>query len=612
MPDNLSEILNQVSLVVSALGALAFIFFYIGFVSRVRQQKAGLEKLKAGIAAAKVGGGIIPLETLAAPFAGNLAWSTAWATWEKTLRRETENVNGQDVVKSIHTSVAPETIFSRSSMIDSSYETKNARHMPCAAMVLGSVAFFCAAAGAYLQDDGDGFTSAGPVGAMALALVPMLLGFAASGLQKTLPATLPPLADEVVQDIATLYPSGDAVQAQEQQQQAVAVIETKRAEEAAQMRDMLAKVLGEVLAQQVGRQTMALQSSTANITGDIVKTLGRAMEQPLAQIVQAVQQSSKQAESLEGVLMKATAAMTRDIAQSTKDSAKQAENIERLLKDAVGAMSRDVTVAISKSFEAPLQKMVQVVEQSGRQAENVDKLLQNTMSQMVAKVEAASQEQIRGLNTLMMENAKSLADMRQNIAQMMDDLKKNTEHAASLTNASIEKMDLSAKTILNAAEKFGEAGEVMNSQISHAHSLSRHMMESGMALNGSAQALSQAVADYGKARDSIGNLVTTLQGVVKEVDQKVTINQSLVDDMQKVADRLKEVQAQTDQYLHQVSDVLSTGFTGFGKSVHENLEKSTSAFHTSMSSSVELISVQMRNLTSALQELPELLRKPAA
>ena len=222
-----------------------------------------------------------------------------------------------------------------------------------------------------------------------------------------------------------------------------------------------------------------------------------------------------------------------------------------------------------------------------------------------------SQEQIKGLQSLLSENAKSIAGMRENIAQMMTDLKKNMEHVSGLTNASIEKMDLSAKTILGAAEKFGEAGEVMNSQISHAHSLSRHMMESGMALNGSSQQLAQVIADYGKARESITALVGTLQGVVKEVDQKVTINQALVSDMQKVSDRLKEVQAQTDQYLHQVSGVLSTGFTGFGKSVHENLEKSTNAFQSSMSNSVELISVQMRNLTSALQELPELLRKSA-
>ena len=49
----------------------------------------------------------------------------------------------------------------------------------------------------------------------------------------------------------------------------------------------------------------------------------------------------------------------------------------------------------------------------------------------------------------------------------------------------------------------------------------------------------------------------------------------------------------------------------FGTSVHENLERSTSTFQTSMGNSVELISVQMRNLTSALQDLPELLRKSA-
>ncbi len=583
MPDSLDLYLNQGSLLASALGALAFIFFYTGFISPIRRQRAALEKLKRGIAEAKAGGGVTPLTLVASLFADNLAWAQAWHAWENTLRKQTEEINGETIVKDVRMASQPAILFARNTLIDSGYETGSARHLPCAATVLGAVALFAAIAGAYLQEDGEGFTSAGPVGAMALALVPLLLGLAASGLMKTLPAALPVLADEVVQALANLYPAADAAPEQAVVVANAAVIEAKRAEEAALMRDMLARVLGEVLAQQIGRQTMSIQSSTASITADIVKSVGRAMEQPLEKIVLASQQSAKQAES-----------------------------IEHVMKDAMAAMARDITQAIAKTFEKPLGQMVQVVEQSGRQAENVDRLLQNTMSQMVAKVEDASKDQIKGLNVLMMENAKSLHDMRQNIGQMMDDLKKNIEHVSNLTNASIEKMDLSAKTILGAAEKFGEAGQVMNSQISHAHSLSRHMMESGAALNGSTQALSQTIADYGKARDSIAGLVASLQSMVKDVDTKVTINQSLVSDMQKVADRLKEVQAQTDQYLHQVSDVLSTGFSGFGKSVHENLEKSTTAFHSSMSNSVELISVQMRNLTSALQELPELLRKPAA
>lgn len=548
MPDNLSLLLNEASLLASIAGLVFYSCFIFSWALPARRQAQALAELNRKLRALPPGAS--PAEL----FAGNAGWTAAWAEFDKVRQQDGAGASASG-------------FFTRSVLIDASVE-KPSRFSPNLIGTLGVLGLLLGGAACLGQSTDDGAAmDPGTLLAIILSFVPMSLAVAAVGFLKQLPEPLPALADEVAQILNSL-PAGAAAP---QPQAAARAAEPARVDEAAAARDMLARVLGEVLAAQIGRQTMSLQSATANISGDMVKSVARAMEQPLSQMVKA-----------------------------TEAAARQTEGIEMMMKETTSAMARDIALVIGRSFEKPLARMVEVVEQSGRQAENVDRLLQSTMMSMVAKVEQAAQEQIKGLH-----------DMRINVAQMMDDLKKNTEYISGLTNASIEKMDLSARTILGAAEKFGEAGEVMNSQISHAHSLSRHMMESGAALNGSSQALAQVVADYGKARESIAGLVGALQGIVKDVDQKVTINQSLVADMQKVADRLKEVQAQTDQYLHQVSDVLSTGFNGFGKSVHENLDRSTSAFHTSMSSSVELISVQMRNLTSALQELPELLRKSA-
>src|SRR5262249_5205004 len=144
------------------------------------------------------------------------------------------------------------------------------------------------------------------------SFVPMSLGVAASGFRKHLPETLPSQADEIVQTLNTLYKPVDAAQ----EHAAVVAVETRKAQEAELMRDTFAKVLGEVLAAQIGRQTMSIQASTANTSGDIVKSLARAMEQPLSQMVKAAETSAKHAESMERTLKEATAAMTRDITQA--------------------------------------------------------------------------------------------------------------------------------------------------------------------------------------------------------------------------------------------------------------------------------------------------------
>ncbi|TAL36151.1 MAG: hypothetical protein EPN97_06550 [Alphaproteobacteria bacterium] len=563
MPESFSQLLSQGPFLASGIGALVFVYFVIKFIIPVRTLRdslAGLTKALRDLSAASGGTTVAP-QKVAPLFAATPSWQQAWAEFEKSLRLQSDP-SGE--LKSVQTSVAPATIFTRQVLAGAALDAICCKSVPAVLAALGVAGILSGVAGVLMQADeaSPGLSRITESGetlcALVMALVPLFLSFAAAGFLRRLPASLPALADDAAQALGGLYKPD----------------ETPKEDPAVVLREMLAA--------QIDRQTAAITASSASISGNIAKSVTESFDKPISQITQAVEKSGRQAENIEKMLQQALASMTTEIAQS-----------------------------IARTFEKPLGQMVRVVEESGKRAENVDRILQDTTAGMIRRIEETFGEQIKSMNALIAENAKSVQEMRQNIVKMMEDLKQNTEYVSGLTRSSVEKMDASAKTILTAAEKFGEAGQVMNAQISHAHSLSRHMMESGAALNGSSQTLAQVVADYGKARDSITALVASLQGIVKDVDQKVTINQSLVSDMQKVADRLKEVQAQTDAYLHQVSGVLSTGFNDFGKSVHDNLEKSTSAFYTSMSNSVELISVQMRNLTSALQDLPEALRKPA-
>ncbi|MEZ0224864.1 MAG: hypothetical protein ACAH83_09945 [Alphaproteobacteria bacterium] len=559
MPESFSQLLSQGPLLAAGIGALVFVYFVIRFIIPVRTLRDSLAGIGKGLRDAAAASSPAPVapQKIAPFFTVNPAWQPAWVEFEKNLRLQHDSAGE---LKSAQSTLAPASVFSRQVLAGATLDTICCKTVPATLATLGVLGILTGIAGILMQPaDAPEGLSGEALGALLLALVPVFLSFTAAGFLRKLPASLPPLADDVAQALDDIYKQADK-----------------------EPKEDPAVVLREMLAAQIDKQTAAINASSASISGNIARSVAESFDKPISQITQAVEKSGR-----------------------------QAENIEKMLQQALASMSNEIGQSIARTFEKPLGQMVRVVEESGKRAENVDRILQDTTAGMIKRIEETFGEQIKSMNALIAENAKSVQDMRQNIVKMMDDLKQNAEHTSSLTRSSVEKMDLSAKTILAAAEKFGEAGQVMNAQISHAHSLSRHMMESGAALNGSSQTLAQVVADYGKARDSITALVTNLQGMVKDVDQKVTINQSLVSDMQKVADRLKEVQGQTDVYLHQVSGVLSKGFGDFGKSVHDNLDRSTSAFHTSMSNSVELISVQMRNLTSALQDLPETLRKPA-
>lgn len=593
MPDDLSSILVQGSFVISGIGILLFAYFMCAYALPGGRLRAALETLSQKIKdEAAIADSAMPPEKIAPLFDASAEWRDAWAEYERTLQIERGSVDGEERVIGAKAGATVASILGRAALIDGPLETEYFRPLPALLSVFGIVAFLMALASVALQGEQPFEAAIADIAAILpaamqqpiilsaflLSLAPLIFSIAASGFFSATSASLAPHVDEITLVLDALYGHVEEPGESQKEKDIIVVAEEAPAAPA----PSLAQALEEVLAAQIARQTASFETAAANIGAEISRSVTAALEKPLGQILKAAETSTM-----------------------------QTERMGRVLQDTVSSMSREIGQSIARTFEQPLGRMEQIVGQSGRQAENVDRVLQGTMTSIVEKIEATFSAQIKGLNALLLENAQSLHDMRQNVAQMMEDLKQNTEYISGLTRSSIEKMDASAQTILDAAQKFGEAGDVMNSQISHSHSLSRHMMESGMALNASAQTLTQVVSDYGHARDSIGALINTLQESVREIDKKVMINKSLVEDMQKVSDRLKEVQGQTDEYLHKVSDVLSSGFNDFGKSVHDNLDRSTSAFYTSMSNSVELISVQMRNLTAALQDLPELLRKPA-
>jgi hypothetical protein len=253
----------------------------------------------------------------------------------------------------------------------------------------------------------------------------------------------------------------------------------------------------------------------------------------------------------------------------------------------------------------------EIGQQIGRQ---IGQEIARTLAQ---SLEGGSRAAARSAEPVSNAFAQKMEDILGGVAATMHDLKANAEYVSGLTRTSAEKLEQSSRTILVAAEKFGETGAIINSQMSQTQNLSRHMMESSAALNSTTQslvstaqslgsttqALGQVVADYGQARDSLAALVASLESLVRDAESRTQLSQSFVGDLQKVAVSLNQTQAQTDQYLHQVSGVLAAGFASFGNAVQDNLQQSSAAFHDSLSGSVEVVSGQIRSLTEALDDM---------
>jgi len=97
----------------------------------------------------------------------------------------------------------------------------------------------------------------------------------------------------------------------------------------------------------------------------------------------------------------------------------------------------------------------------------------------------------------------------------------------------------------------------------------------------------------------IGNLRSLLQ----EAEQRTGLSKSLVGDMQEMVEQSRQLQTEANQFMAKSGEVLKEGFNGFADAVTTNMSRSRAEFDKGLGQAVEMISGQIQELESVLDQL---------
>ncbi len=175
---------------------------------------------------------------------------------------------------------------------------------------------------------------------------------------------------------------------------------------------------------------------------------------------------------------------------------------------------------------------------------------------------------------------------------------------ASSTDKAITGMNSGAETLYVAASDFAKAGQgVADTMRASTVALEAIKAASGqltMATDGARGVLE----DYGRTRDTFAVMVSELKLTIDTAKREASMTTEFVSRIEAATAQLSAAQKQSEDYLKNVSDVLTKAHESFAQNVERSLREGNRQFQGELSAAVQLLSGAIKNLGDLVDDLP--------
>lgn len=268
------------------------------------------------------------------------------------------------------------------------------------------------------------------------------------------------------------------------------------------------------------------------------------------------------------------------------------------------------------------EKMAEFVDQmrlaiANSQGETQAKL-QSTLSELSDRMGALIEElsaQVRSATDTSRRHQDDLAIRSQNIVgqfgsqieilvdgitRTVAEMKTAVIAMRNTTGESISKLNSGADTLYLAARDFAKAGQGITSTLEKSSGLSIQLTQAANSLTVASTGLGKMFGDYKAARDSILQLVTSLQEIVAQARREASMTSDVIARIEGATAKLVTAQQEADKYLDRVSEVIGEAHESFSAGMTKSVGEANRDFHQALSDSVKL-------LREGIQELEETL-----
>lgn len=344
-----------------------------------------------------------------------------------------------------------------------------------------------------------------------------------------------------------------------------------------QSSDSMAEQMAKALAEMESRQAVITQTTQALVD----------------QLRQAIEQSQKT--TADGV-RSTTDAMAQRMAEAIEKMEQRQGSINERTREFV----EQIKALVASSQTETSTQVQSTLQTLGEQLGGMLKAFQQAQHEALEAGRAREQETSARTQSTVLGLTGSVETLVQQIATASSKMEESIAALRQTTTSAISGLSDGAGQVNAASRNFTAASDKVSGAMSQAATVTGKLTDLTTSLTVAASTLQQGVQDYKVHRESVGKLVSDLNGLVANAKTDVSITSDVLRRIEAAAKELGKAQVQTEQFMAGVATVLGKAHESFREAMLKTVRDNNHEFQTKLSAAVALLGTSIKELDDVL------------
>lgn len=298
----------------------------------------------------------------------------------------------------------------------------------------------------------------------------------------------------------------------------------------------------------------------------------------------------------------------QDSGQRSSDSmaermAAAIENMEQR-QESINERTREFVEQIKRLVESSQTetgaKLKDTLEELGGQLGVMLQQFQTAQNQAIEAGQQREEEASARTQTAVSDLTGSVQNLIEQIAAASIKMEESITALGKTTTTAISDLNEGAGQVNTASRNFTTASDKVTDAMSQASTVATKLTDLTSSLTIAASSLQQGVEDYKAHRNSVGQLVSDLNGLIASARSDVSMTSDVLRRIEAASQALGNAQNQTEQFMAGVATVLAEAHKSFREAMLQVVRENSSEFHQDLASAVALLGTSIRDLDNVL------------
>ena len=330
--------------------------------------------------------------------------------------------------------------------------------------------------------------------------------------------------------------------------------------------------------------------------GGQITGINSLQQQTIAALQSAVVTLERMAADVGSAGQRNTAAMAEQLAESLAG----AESRQRVMNDKLGEFVEQMRLTAAHTQGEAQEKLQSTLSDlSDRMGTVIDGL--STQVRSATEVSFKHQQELAAQSqNVVGQFGEQIVSVVDGVNRAVAEMKSAVMVMRNSTGEAMTKLNNGADTLYLAAKDFAKAGQGVSSTLDKSAVVASQLTQAAGAVAAASTGLSGMLGDYKASRDSMIEMVGSLQLLVEQVRRDASMSGDVISRIEGATEKLVSAQKEADSYLTRVSEVIGVAHESFSEGMTKAVGEANREFHQALSDSVKLLREGIQELESTL------------